>query len=939
MNAQSINNKPGLIHDIIIERHIDICCIVETWQKPQEFMALNKATPPGYVYIQKPRLKGAGGGLAVIHRADIHTKEVAVTTATSFECVAFTLAGFSQLQFVLVYRPPKNTSSDRSAFLSELSELLTPVCAMSPSTYLLGDMNCHVDSSSCTFANEFMSLLECFNFSQHVRGPTHNRGHTLDLVCSTGTPPTDLQCLDLAVSDHHAIAFSVPASLSRQRPKRTITFRNIKAVSAPALSTLIAGHLAGISTDPSDGDLVSSYNTALIHSLDSLAPIKTQTVSFNRPAPWFTPELRAMKSTGRRLERLYKKSGLTVHHLAYRDHVKDYKTTLSQSITQYYSTLIGSQEHHPRKLFSTVNKLLSPLPPVPASGDSDLCSRFLDFFQNKVDTIHRQLQTSATCLLTPQLQDTAPSATCPPFTSFTPVEESLTIELVTKAKASSCSLDPMPTTLVKACLPTLAPIITNIINSSIQSGTVPTSFKTASVTPILKKPGLDPEDLTNYRPISNLPFLSKTLERVVAAQLQQHLSDHRLFEPFQSGYRAHHSTETALVKITNDLLMAADSGKISILILLDLSAAFDTVSHSILLNRLTTHLNITGSALSWFHSYLSNRLQFVSMHGSTSHPAPVYHGVPQGSVLGPILFTIYMLPLGQIIRKHGLDFHCYADDTQIYLSTSPTTLLPPPAIVNCIQEIKTWLTTNLLQLNSKKTELMLMAPRALLRKIGDFILQIDGCSISPSSEVRNLGVILDSTLSFQTHIKSVTKSAFFHLKNISRLRPSLSDSVAETLIHAFVSSRLDYCNGVLFGLPKKDLDRLQYVQNSAARVLTRTKPWQHITPTLKRLHWLPVKDRITYKLLLLTFKALHGLAPQYLSDLLEDYTPGRTLRSSDLGLLTVRQGKRRSLGDRAFSVAAPARWNSLPFEIRHAKTLDSFKSALKRHLFVQAFGL
>ena len=231
-----------------------------------------------------------------------------------------------------------------------------------------------------------------------------------------------------------------------------------------------------------------------------------------------------------------------------------------------------------------------------------------------------------------------------------------------------------------------------------------------------------------------------------------------------------------------------------------------------------------------------------------------------------------------------------------------------------------------------------MAPKALRRKIADFLLQIDGCSISPSSEVRNLGVILDSTLSFQSHIKSVTKSAFFHLKNISRLRPSLSDSIAETLVHAFVSSRLDYCNGVLFGLPKKDLDRLQYVQNSAARVLTRTKPWQHITPTLKRLHWLPVKHRITYKLLLLTYKALHALAPQYLADLLEDYTPARNLRSSDLGLLTVHHGKRRSLGDRAFSVAAPALWNSLPSVIRQAQTLDSFKSALKRHLFVQAFG-
>ncbi len=305
------------------------------------------------------------------------------------------------------------------------------------------------------------------------------------------------------------------------------------------------------------------------------------------------------------------------------------------------------------------------------------------------------------------------------------------------------------------------------------------------------------------------------------------------------------NTETTLVKITNDLLIAADSGCISILVLLDLTAAFDTVSHSIPLKRLSTHLGLTGTALSWFTSYLSDRKQFVSFNGSSSHPAPVNHGVPQGSILGPLLFTVYILPLGQIIRRHGLNFHCYADDTQLYLSTSPSTQLPPQSLINCLHEIKVWMTTNLLKLNSQKSDLMVVAPKTLLCKAYDLVLRVDGSCISLSSEVCNLGVILDSTLSYEAHMKSVTKSAFFHLRNISRFRPSLTDSVAETLIHSFITSRLDYCNAVLYGVPNKTLDRLQHVQNSAARVLTRTKRWQHITSTLKQLHWLLVKFRIS----------------------------------------------------------------------------------------------
>ncbi|MDF4285579.1 reverse transcriptase family protein, partial [Vibrio parahaemolyticus] len=216
--------------------------------------------------------------------------------------------------------------------------------------------------------------------------------------------------------------------------------------------------------------------------------------------------------------------------------------------------------------------------------------------------------------------------------------------------------------------------------------------------------------LANYRPISNLPFMSKILEKVVADQLCDFLHDNNLSEEFQSGFRVHHSTVTALVKITNDLF-ASDKRLVSVLVLLDLSAAFDTIDHLILLQGLEHFIGLKGSALSWFKSYLSDRFQFVDVSNEPSLRTEVCFGVPQGSVLGPILFTLYMLPLGNIIRNHSINFHCYADDTQLYLSMKPEESNQLTKLHNCLKDIKTWMSTNFLMLNSDKTEVIVLGPK------------------------------------------------------------------------------------------------------------------------------------------------------------------------------------------------------------------------------------
>ena len=213
----------------------------------------------------------------------------------------------------------------------------------------------------------------------------------------------------------------------------------------------------------------------------------------------------------------------------------------------------------------------------------------------------------------------------------------------------------------------------------------------------------------NFRPISNFPFLSKILEKLVLKQLNGYLHFNCIFEKFQSGFRPHHSTETALVKDVNDLRMNMDDKKLSILVLLDLSAAFD---HDILINRLQKFDGLSGPVLDWFKTYLSSRDCFVSIGDHSSANTSATCGVPQGSILRPVLFNLYMLPLGNIIREHGISFHSYADDTQLYISLSPNDTSPIDKLVQCIDHINLWMSHHFLQLNKDKTEVLII-PRLL----------------------------------------------------------------------------------------------------------------------------------------------------------------------------------------------------------------------------------
>ena len=481
-----------------------------------------------------------------------------------------------------------------------------------------------------------------------------------------------------------------------------------------------------------------------------------------------------------------------------------------------------------------------------------------------------------------------------------------------------------------------------MINQYFAEGIFADSEKLALLRPLLKKANLDSGDMKNYRPISNLTFLSKIVECAILDQLLPYLERNEIISKYQSAYRKLHSTETALCKIQDDIVTNSCTGRATFLILLDLSAAFDTIDHNLLLNDLHS-FGVGGRALLLMESYLRGRIQRVVVGESKSEPEPLLFGVPQGSVLGPVLFILYTSSLAILLEAHGVRFHLYADDTQIYLVVDDVDDVKEK-VRSILKDIRVWMQRRKLKLNEGKTDIILLSGGLRLDPTEAFGALVFGdAELHPSHSVKNLGVEYDSKLSFKGHISNLVKICNYHIRNLYSIKRYLNRDILVGLIHSLVLSRVDYCNSLFLGLPNVQLRKVQSVLNRCARLVFSLPPRAPTTKYLIELHWLPVKARIEFKVCLIVFKALKFGQPKYIVELLSRpiITGGAALRRYDdpYYLHEPRAVGERVFAERSFSYAAPRLYNKLPLVVKMQTSLPSFKTHLKTFLFLRSYDV
>lgn len=926
INAQSLLCHKIEVELMLISREIDVLCISETWLTPN--------IPDVLLNIYNFDIYrcdyGRGGGVCIYIRNDLKVMQIATNNPNNIlvEDVWITVQ-HRKLPFIIVgavYRHPHALNES----FNYLLEMFKSMILRNKAIFILGDIN---DDLMCA-GSKLSKIIKETKFSQMINKPTRVTLTTASLldVVITSKPEmiVDFDVLPCEVADHELIT----AKINLSKPKREPVYktkRNLKNYSSDELCNMILNETPALNsillTDNVD-DQVNLFTQVFNSCLNMCAPVMTKEIR-RPPAPWMTNriEVEIRNRNNIQIQLKSNRHDITLQR-QYKEEKKRVRQIMRKAKADFFNDQFKNCKGNSSKTWSTIKKLIPnqkiSSKPIQFEDNRSKAEEFNEFFINVGKKAFEKTQEGIGIDNGEQDELTFPALE----SNFRPQPETVeSIILVIKdlRDTSAYGADEIELRFIRDALSVIAFYITVIVNTSIVTGSFPALWKYANVVPGFKNG--DVNDVSNYRPISLLPILSKVLEKIVARQLMTFLETNKLLSNSQHGFRDKLSTETALLKVTDKVYKNIDEKKITLITLCDLSKAFDSVNHTMLLRKM---LNLKIDPF-WFDNYLGGRTQSVRIDKDISHPLTITFGVPQGSILGPILFLIFVNDMEKMVKNCLLVQ--YADDAQFIHSEKFEKI---GEMVTSAEETlslaKKYFDKNGLLINAKKTQCIFIGSYQYISRIpNDISIKFDNKTIIPSNHVKNLGLYIDCHMSFEIHINEMCRRVVGTLSYINGIKNNFNKSIRTTVIEALVLSKINYCSRIWGAASRTQIQRVQKLQKNSAKVAHgHARKYDHATPIIKELGWMKVEEKLIYDLCTVIYKILRGELPSWLFSF-DTVGQVRGVETRQVNDLFVPRAN-TTIGSKAIDIRGPLYWNALPCNVKEACSFPTFKKRMKHYI-------